>query len=64
MPATTVQKLLRAASERIGPEVLAERLKVPRHLLEAWVSGHASVPPGKVMLLADLLAAIGGDHKH
>jgi hypothetical protein len=39
----------------VGHEELAVRLKVPTHLLEAWMSGHASMPDRKLSLLANIL---------
>jgi hypothetical protein len=36
-------------------EELAIALKAPRHLVEAWMSGHASMPDRKLMLLIDAL---------
>ena len=34
---------------------LAIALKVPSSLLEAWMSGHATMPDRKLMLLIDVL---------
>jgi hypothetical protein len=39
----------------MGMEELCIALKVPRHLVEAWMSGHASMPDRKLMLLIDAL---------
>lgn len=56
---TTKQNLLRMAASRMGNADLAERLKVPESLLQAWISGHASMPDRKLLLLAELLDALG-----
>ena len=55
MPHVTRQRLLCRAAELLGPVELAELLNVPAPLLEAWISGHASMPDQKLMLLAELL---------
>jgi DNA-binding transcriptional regulator YiaG len=56
----TTQNLLRKAVELLGEEELAATLKVPRHLLQAWMSGHASMPDRKLMLLIDALDKLAG----
>ena len=52
---TTTQKLLRTSADLMGMDALAIALKVPRALLEAWMSGHASMPDRKLMLLIEAL---------
>jgi len=59
LPDTTKQNLLRAAAARIGRRELAVRLEVPESLLEAWMTGHASMPDRKLIMLAELLDALG-----
>ena len=59
MPDTTKQNLLRAAAARLGSSDLAKRLDVPDSLLEAWMSGHASMPDRKLLQLAEMLDALG-----
>ena len=59
MAETTKQNLLRMAAARIGRAELAQRLKIPESLLEAWMSGHASMPDRKLLLLAELLDKLG-----
>jgi hypothetical protein len=39
----------------MGREELAVALRVPRDLLDAWISGHASTPDRKRVLLTDIL---------
>lgn len=39
----------------MGREELAVRLKVPSHLLDAWLQGRASMPDRKLILLAKIL---------
>ena len=59
VPDTTKQNLLRMAAQRLGPAELAKRLNVPESLLTAWMSGHASMPDRKLLILADLLDKLG-----
>ena len=59
MPLTTKQRLLRNAAELLGPVELAELLSVSVPLIEAWMSGHASMPDRKLVLLTGLLDEIG-----
>ena len=53
--ATVKQEVLRRAAARAGREELAKALRVPPALLDAWLSGHASMPDRKFLMLADLL---------
>lgn len=39
----------------MGSDELAVRLKIPHHLLEAWMNGHAIMPDRKLVLLANVL---------
>jgi hypothetical protein len=57
---TTTQRLLQKAAALMGEEDLAIALKVPRHLLQAWMSGHATMPDRKLMLLIDALDKFAG----
>lgn len=59
MAETTKQSLLAMAAKRIGRVELAQRLNVPESLLSAWMSGHASMPDGKLLALAALLDQLG-----
>ena len=59
VPDTTKQNLLRMAAQRLGHEELARRMKIPESLLTAWMSGHASMPDRKLLILADLLDKLG-----
>jgi hypothetical protein len=52
---TTRQELLQRAAELIGRDELAARLKVPTHLLDAWMGGQAAMPDRKLILLANIL---------
>lgn len=52
--------MLRKAADLMGEEELAVALKVPRHLLQAWMSGHASMPDRKLMVLIDALDKFAG----
>lgn len=56
MSETTTQRLLASASDLLGREQLAARLGVNDKVLEAWISGHATVPGVKLSLLTIALA--------
>jgi len=59
MPATNRQRLLELAVRRIGKAELAKRLNSPPHLLDAWVSGHATMPDRKLLDLARIIDELG-----
>jgi hypothetical protein len=40
----------------MGRELLAGHLKIPPALLDAWITGHATMPDRKLLTLADILA--------
>jgi hypothetical protein len=52
---TTKQEFLKRAADLVGVDNLAVALKAPRHLVEAWMHGHASMPDRKLLLLTDFL---------
>lgn len=58
MPEARKQDLLRRAAKLVGADDLAQALKVPRHLLEAWMNGNATVPARKLVALADYMEEI------
>ena len=60
---TTKQVLLRRAAALVGEEELAVGLKVPRSLLQAWMSGHATMPERKLLMLVDFLDKVGRPEK-
>ena len=49
------QTLLKRAADLMGEGELASRLKVPGPLLEAWMSGQATMPDRKLLALAEIL---------
>lgn len=49
---------LKKALGAMGPESLAVRLGSPVSLLQAWVTGQATMPERTFAMLADILAAI------
>lgn len=57
----TRKRLLALAAERIGKEALSEKLNAPVHLIEAWISGHATMPDRKLMDLARIIEQLGDD---
>jgi DNA-binding transcriptional regulator YiaG len=59
MSEETKRALLAAAANRLGVTPLARKLNVPDSLLAAWMSGHASMPDRKLLLLAALLEKPG-----
>ena len=57
------QALLKQAAAKLGTQTLAEGLRVPVPLLEAWINGHASMPDRKFLALADLLDGLSDPPK-
>lgn len=56
MSDATKQRLLTGAADLLGREELAQCLEVSAGVLDAWISGRASMPDGKLLVLADRLA--------
>jgi hypothetical protein len=52
---THQQLLLRKVVKRIGREELAAQLGVPPLLLDEWMSGYATMPVRKLVVLAHVL---------
>ena len=44
----------------MGPNKLSERLRAPPELIQAWISGFATMPERKVSVLMGILAEING----
>ena len=63
MPETTKQSLLRRAVDLAGLDEVAAALKSPPNLVAAWMSGHASMPDRKLLMLADFLDKLGRPEK-
>ena len=61
MSEETKQNLLKSVALRVGTADLAKRLNVPESLLQAWMSGHASMPDRKFLLLAEVLEQLGDE---
>jgi hypothetical protein len=55
MEETPLLRMLRRACDLMGRDLLAAGLRVPPTLLDAWLSGHASIPQRKLLMLADLV---------
>lgn len=55
MPETTKQQLLRNGADLLGRVELAALLDVHASLLEAWISGHASMPDRQLLALTHIL---------
>ena len=58
METTRAQRILKRAATLFGEDELASRLRVPRHLLDAWICGHAPIPERKLLLLAGRIGEI------
>jgi hypothetical protein len=56
--AALIKEALNRALTSFGREKLAQRLGVPPHVLEAWVSGHASMPDRNFHLLLSIIGEI------
>jgi len=52
---TTKQHLLQRAADLLGRAEIARRLSTPPPVLEAWICGKASMPDGKLLVLAAAL---------
>ena len=63
MSRATKQVLLQRAAKLFGEDELAAHLRVPRHLLDAWLRGLASMPDRKLLPLADLLEKLADSKK-
>jgi len=46
----------------MGRTELAAALKVPRHLLDAWIAGHTLMPDRKFVALGKILDQLPGRH--
>jgi hypothetical protein len=44
----------------MGRTELADALKVPQHVLDAWIAGHALMPDRKAVALAKILDKLPG----
>jgi hypothetical protein len=54
-PITPKQRLLLLARKRVGLAELAKRMAVPEGLLEAWMTGQATMPDARLLSLADVI---------
>jgi len=53
-----VREALTKALKDVGPEKLSARLRAPPTLIQAWISGHATMPDRKLGDLMDVLGEI------
>jgi DNA-binding transcriptional regulator YdaS (Cro superfamily) len=60
---TPLQNLLHRAAARIGVRTLAARMEVPESLLEAWMSGQATMPAKKILALAEIIEQLDEEPK-
>lgn len=63
MSRSTKQALLQRAAKLLGEDELAACLRVPRHLLDAWLRGLATMPDRKLLPLADVIDKLGDSKK-
>jgi hypothetical protein len=64
MGQSTAQAFLRIAVELIGADQVALRLNSPRHLLDTWMRGQATMPERKLLGLIDLLEKLRTVESH
>jgi DNA-binding transcriptional regulator YdaS (Cro superfamily) len=57
------RQLIERASKLVGQEQLARRLNVSPALLEAWLSGDATLPDGKLMELARVMDKLSREER-
>ena len=50
MSDATKQRLLSGAADLLGRDELAQCLEVSTAVLDAWISGRASMPDGKLLV--------------
>ena len=55
MDDTAKQHLLQRATDLLGRDEIARRLNTPPPILEAWICGKATMPDGKLFVLAAIL---------
>jgi hypothetical protein len=63
MPDTTKQELLRKAVDLAGLDDVARALAASPELVEAWMTGRALMPDGKLLVLAAFLDRLGRPEK-
>ena len=63
MAQEVTRRILSRAVSKFGLGVLAKRLEVPVHLLEAWMTGHAFMPRDKLLALADAIVKLDARKK-
>jgi len=54
------QQLLRRSANLVGKKKLAERMRIPEKLLEAWMRGDTTMPDGKLLRLTEILVELAG----
>jgi len=59
---TARREMLRRAVDLTSLREVAAALKIPPELVQAWMSGHASMPDRKLLLLADFLNKQASSH--
>jgi hypothetical protein len=55
MDDTAKQHLLQRADDLMGRDVIARRLNVRSEVIETWMRGDATLPDGKLLVLACVL---------
>jgi hypothetical protein len=59
MDHTIKQRVLQRAADLLGRDEIGRRLNVPSQVIEAWMRGDASLPDGKLLVLACVLENFG-----
>jgi hypothetical protein len=59
MDETAKQQIFRRAADLLTREEICLRLNEPPEVIEAWMRGHASLPDGKLLVLACVLESLG-----
>lgn len=58
MDDTAKQHLLQRADLLLGRDEMARRLNVPSEVIETWIRGDATLPDGKLLVLACVLDSL------
>jgi DNA-binding transcriptional regulator YiaG len=57
---TSERQILERATALMSRKELAECLRVPKAVLDAWVQGEGAIPSGKLLMLAVILDKLAG----
>jgi hypothetical protein len=57
------RQILERATALMSRKELAECLRVPKSVLDAWVQGEGVIPSGKLLMLAVILDKLAGGNQ-